>query len=262
MRTEIFNKLETAWAGRTCLCFDTLDSTNDYGKELANRQQVHGTLIVADTQTAGKGRRGRGWQSPKGSSISMSLCLEPKLRTDCVAGLTLVMALAVAEAVHKVTGCEPKIKWPNDVVLNGKKICGILTEMLFTERGYAVVIGVGINVNMDRFPEDIKKVATSLKVETGREISREALIAAVMNDFELLYAQYEERSDLTLLKERYESMLANKGKEVRVLDPKEPYTGVAKGITPTGNLVVVCEDGAEKEVYSGEVSVRGLYGYA
>lgn len=261
MRTEIFNKLETAWAGRTCLCFDALDSTNNYGKELANRQQVHGTLIVADAQTAGKGRRGRGWQSPKGSNIYMSLCLEPKLRTDCVAGLTLVMALAVAEAVRKVTSCEPRIKWPNDVVLNGRKICGILTEMLFTERGYAVVIGVGINVNVDSFSEEISKTATSLKLETGREISREALIAAVMNDFELFYAQYEERSDLTLLKERYESMLANKGKEVRVLDPQAPYTGVAKGITSEGNLVVVCEDGTEKEVYSGEVSVRGLYGY-
>lgn len=261
MRTEILKGLETAWAGRTCLCFDTLGSTNEYGKELAKQQQVHGTLVVADSQTAGKGRRGRVWQSPKGSSIYMSLCLEPKLRTDCAAGLTLVMALAVAEAVRKVTGCEPKIKWPNDVVLNGKKICGILTEMLFTERGYAVVIGVGINVNMDGFSEDISKVATSLKLETGREISREALIAAVMNCFELFYGQYEERADLTLLKERYESMLANKGKEVRVLDPQAPYTGVAKGITPAGNLVVVCEDGNEKEVYSGEVSVRGLYGY-
>ena len=92
--------LETAWAGKTCLCFDTLDSTNDYGKILSEKQKVHGTLIVADTQTAGKGRRGRAWQSPKGSSVSMSLCLEPKLPTERAAGLTLVMALSVASAIE------------------------------------------------------------------------------------------------------------------------------------------------------------------
>lgn len=261
MKTEILNQLETVWAGRTCLCFDTLDSSNDYGKELAKQQSVHGTLIVTDSQTAGKGRRGRTWQSPKKSSIYMSLCLEPKLQTDHVAGLTLVMALAVTEAVRKVTGCEPKIKWPNDIVLNGKKICGILTEMILKEESYAVIIGVGINVNTDSFPEEIKNTATSLKLETGKELPREPLIAAVMKYFELFYEQYEETSDLTLLKERYEDLLENKDREVRVLDPQKPYTGVAKGITPAGNLVVICEDGTEKEVSSGEVSVRGLYGY-
>ena len=119
MRTKILNELETAWAGRTCLCFDTLDSTNDYAKVLAKQNCVHGTLVVADTQTAGKGRRGRVWQSPKGSTISMSLCLEPKLPTERVAGLTLVMALAVAEAVNRNAEVNAQIKWPNDIVLNG-----------------------------------------------------------------------------------------------------------------------------------------------
>ena len=261
MKTEILNQLETAWAARTCLCFDTLDSSNEYGKELAKQQPVHGTLIVTDTQTAGKGRRGRIWQSPKRSSIYMSLCLEPKFRAERAAGLTLVMALAVAEGVRQITGCEPKIKWPNDIVLNGKKICGILTEMILKEEGYAVVIGVGINVNTDSFPEEIKNTATSLKLETGMEISRKLLIAAVMNAFEQFYEQYEKTSDLTLLKKQYESLLANKDREVRVLDPQNPYMGIAKGITSTGNLVVICEDGTEKEVSSGEVSVRGLYGY-
>lgn len=261
MKQEILNRLETAWAGRTCLCFDTLGSTNDYGKELAKKEAVHGMLIVADTQTAGKGRRGRVWQSPKGSTISMSLCLEPKLQTEHAAGLTLVMALAVAEAICEVADVKPQIKWPNDIVLNDKKICGILTEMCFQNNHYAVVIGAGVNVNTDSFPEEIQEIASSLKIETGREISREALIASVMKYFEAFYEQYEQTEDLSLLKERYESMLANKGREVRVLDPRSPYTGTAKGITSAGNLVVVCEDGTEKCVYSGEVSVRGLYGY-
>lgn len=261
MRTEILNQLETAWAGKNCLCFSTLESTNEYAKELAKKESVHGTLIVANAQTAGKGRRGRIWQSQEGTTISMSLCLEPKLSTDKVSGLTLVAALAVAEAIRKVTGAKPRIKWPNDIVLNGKKICGILTEMCFKAEAYAVVVGVGINVNADNFPEEIKEVASSLKLETGKYISREKLIAAVMKYFEQFYEQYEKTEDLTLLKQHYESMLANIDSQVRVLDPQTPYTGIAKGITPAGNLVVVCEDGTEKEVYSGEVSVRGLYGY-
>lgn len=261
MRTKILNELKTAWAGKTCLCFDTLDSTNDYAKALVKNESVHGTLIVADTQTAGKGRRGRVWQSPMESTISMSLCLEPKLPTDRVAGLTLVMALAVAEAVREVTKLEPQIKWPNDIVINGKKICGILTEMCFAENHYVVIIGTGINVNTDSFPEEIRETASSLKKESGRVFSREKLIADVLKKFENFYEQYEQTMDLMLLKEQYEKMLANKGREVRVLDPQTPYTGVAKGITSAGNLLVVCEDGTEREVYSGEVSVRGLYGY-
>lgn len=261
MRTKIFNELQTAWAGKTCLCFTSLDSTNDYGKQLSKTEGVHGTLIVADTQTAGKGRRGRVWQSPKGTTISMSLCLEPELPTEKVAGLTLVMALAVAEGIKEMTGADPKIKWPNDIVLNGKKICGILTELCFKEGGYAVIIGAGINVNTEVFPEELRDLASSLKIETGMEVSREKLIASVMNHFEKFYRQYLQTEDFSLLKDRYETMLANMGREVRVLDPQNPFTGVAKGINSAGNLLVVCEDGEEKCIYSGEVSVRGLYGY-
>ena len=261
MKTNLLNELQTAWAGNTCLCFTSLDSTNDYGKNLSKTENVHGTLIVADTQTAGKGRRGRVWQSPKGTTISMSLCMEPNLRTENVAGLTLVMALAVAEGIKEVTGAEPRIKWPNDIVLNGKKICGILTELCFKEGGYAVIIGTGINVNTDAFPEEIRDIASSLKIETGNEISREKLIASVMKYFEKFYEQYEQTEDFSGLKSQYESMLANKDQEVHVLDPQAPYKGIAKGINDAGNLMVVCEDGEEKCVYSGEVSVRGLYGY-
>ena len=261
MKIKILNELTTAWAGKTCLCFDTLDSTNDYGKMLARRQPVHGTLIVADAQTAGKGRRGRVWQSPKGSCILMSLCLEPKLPTDRVAGLTLVMALAVAKAIGQVTGVKPQIKWPNDIVLNGKKICGILTEMCFVQEHYAVIIGAGINVNTEYFPEEIETIAGSLKRETGREYSRETLIAASMKAFEVYYEMYTKTQDLSLLKEHYENLLINRNREVQVLDPKGTYNGVAKGITKEGNLVVECLDGTVHEIYSGEVSVRGLYGY-
>ena len=192
---------------------------------------------------------------------SLSLCLEPKMQVEHVAGLTLVMALAAAEGIRKVTGAECQIKWPNDLLLNQKKICGILTEMIFKEGGYVVIIGTGINVNTEEFPEEIKEIASSLKAEMGKEFSREALIAAILNEFEKYYEQYVQTEDFRLLKDQYEAVLANKGKEVRVLDPKGAYAGVAKGINDAGNLIVVCEDGTEKWIDSGEVSVRGLYGY-
>lgn len=252
---------ETAWAGKTCLCFDTLESTNDYGKILSEKQKVHGTLIVADTQTAGKGRRGRVWQSPKGSSVSMSLCLEPKLPTERAAGLTLVMALSVASAIEEMTGEKAMIKWPNDIVLNGKKICGILTEMFLREKDYVVIIGVGINVNILEFPSEIRNIATSLCLECGEKISREDLMKATMKHFESFYEKYEVSGDFSLLKGQYEKRLVNRNSQVRVLDPKEPFEGIAKGIDELGNLLVLCEDGQLKSVCSGEVSVRGLYGY-
>ena len=261
MRIEVLNQLETAWAGKTCLCFPVLESTNDYAKELSKKESVHGMLIVADAQTAGKGRRGRVWQSPAGTNIAMSLCMEPNLPTDKVSGVTLVAALAVAEAIERMTGETTQIKWPNDIVLHGKKICGILTELCFRKDVYTVVIGIGINGNTEDFPEEIREIASSLKKETGKEISRETLIAQVLKCFEEFYASYEKTQDFSLLKTRYEQLLANKDREVLVLDPAGAYRGVAKGITDAGNLAVTCEDGSEREVDSGEVSVRGLYGY-
>ena len=261
MMNNELNQLETAWAGNTCLCFDILDSTQEYAKSLAKKEKVHGTLICAEEQTAGKGRRGRVWQSPKGTAIYMSLCLEPKMQPDRVAGLTLVMALASAMGIREATGADSLIKWPNDLVINGKKVCGILTEMIFKEGGYVVIIGTGINVNAENFPEEIRETATSLKLELGKTFDKDAIIAAVMKYFEIFYEQYEKTEDLSLLKESYEEILANKDQNVRVLDPKGAYEGVAKGINDAGNLIVVREDGSNVEIDSGEVSVRGIYGY-
>ncbi len=261
MKQNILNQLKTTWAGNTCLCFDILDSTQEFAKTLAMKEPVHGTLIVADTQSAGKGRRGRVWQSPKGTTVAMSLCLEPKLQIEHAAGLTLVMALAVSEGILELTGAETQIKWPNDLVLNGRKISGILTELILKEGGYAVIIGIGINVTTEQFPEEIKDIASSIKLETNKEISREALVAAILKHFEIYYETYTQTEDFSALKELYEQRLVNKERDVQVLDPKEPYVGVAKGINEKGNLVVECSDGTEKCVDSGEVSVRGLYGY-
>lgn len=261
MKQLLLDRPDKAWTGKPNFWFPMLDSTNEYGKKLGMTQKVHGTVIVADGQSSGKGRRGRVWESPAGENLYMSLCVEPEFPAECAAGLTLVMALAVSEAVREVTGLEAGIKWPNDLVSRGRKICGILTELCFRDGIAVVIIGVGINVNSTKFPETLAQTASSLRLETGKEICREQLLAAVLDKFEAFYEQYEKTQDLTLLRESYESRLVNIGKEVCVLDPKGSYSAVSEGITKTGSLIVARQDGTRQEISSGEVSVRGIYGY-
>lgn len=263
-KAEIESQITTKWAGKKVVYYDETDSTNTRAKELgdAGDKKDHGTLFVADRQIAGKGRRGRAWESPSGSSIYMTLLLHPDILPSKASELTLIMALAVEEGIEKVTGMKPGIKWPNDIILSGKKTCGILTEMS-AEIDYInyVVIGVGINVNQNTFAEDIKDVATSLKIEKGSSVRRAPLVAAVMESFEKYYEIFMQTEDLTGVIDRYNELLLNCGEKVRVLEPGHEYEAMALGINETGELIVRLPDGEEKEVYAGEVSVRGVYGY-
>lgn len=263
-KAEIESLMETKWAGHPVIYHDQVDSTNTQAKRLGEEPERagHGTLVVADLQTAGKGRRGRSWESPSGASIYMSILLRPEILPDQAPMLTLVMAQSVAEAVRELTGAEVGIKWPNDIVLNGKKICGILTEMS-AEIDYInyVVIGVGVNVNTPDFPEALVETATSLKIELGQNIKRSALIAAVMKRFEENYETFIRTGDLSGIQERYNSLLVNRNRAVRVLEPGHEYNGHALGINNTGELLVEKEDGTTAEIFAGEVSVRGIYGY-
>ncbi len=262
---EILSRLTTDWAGRTLHYFTETGSTNIDAKRYAEEGEPHGTTVVADMQSAGRGRRGRLWQSPAGSAIYMTMLLKPKFMPDKASMLTLVMALSVADAIVEATGLSAGIKWPNDIVVNKKKVCGILTEMN-AELDYIqyVVIGVGINVNNnspEEFPEEIRQTATSLKIELGMQISRAALLERVLAHFEKNYDIFTKTLDLSALMEAYDARLLNLNAEVRVLDPKGEYTGVARGINPAGELLVEKENGEVVPVYAGEVSVRGLYGY-
>lgn len=261
-KAEIDSLVDTKWAGKNVIYYDETDSTNNRAKEAGNNKEPHGTLFVADMQMAGKGRRGRVWKSPSGSSIYMTILLYPDIPPVKAPQLTLIMAIAVAEGIREVTGLETKIKWPNDIVVNGKKICGILTEMS-TEIDYInhVVIGIGINVNMESFPEDIAKTATSLRIEAGKEFRRFELIAAIMEHFEKAYEAVCEAGSLEPIMEDYNCRLVNCGRRVRVLEPEHEYDALALGIDKTGELQVECEDGSRKSVFAGEVSVRGIYGY-
>lgn len=250
------------WAGRQVEYLKEVDSTNTRVKQMAENGAPHGLLVAAESQTMGKGRRGRGWMSPPGVNIFMSLLLRPELEPSSASMLTLVSAMAVAEGIRQETGLDCGIKWPNDVVAGGKKLCGILTEMSADlDCINYVVPGIGINVNQEEFPEDIRSVATSLKLECGGTVSRSRLIGAVLKAFEGFYETFMETGDLSGLMEEYSRRLVNRGRGVRVLAPGNEYTGTALGISRTGELLVQADDGSVRQVLSGEVSVRGIYGY-
>ena len=258
---------------KDCICkkavtYDTIDSTNTKAKQLAEAGEPEGILLVADEQTNGKGRRGRKWCSKKGANIFMTLLIRPKTEPKHLSGITLLAAMSVTGAIKDVCGADTKIKWHNDIVLEKKKICGILTEMS-SEMNYVnyAVIGIGINVNDDDIPDELRKNASSIYLETGKMTNRNKLTAKVVEKFDEYYKKFLETNDLSQVVDKYNSMLISMDSEVKVLygmaetaDPKEEETGIARGIDKDGALLVETKDGI-KSIVSGEVSVWGLYGY-
>ena len=266
-QADIQSRLKTKWVGHPLLFFDSIDSTNIRAKLEAEQGAESGLLVVSDMQSAGRGRRGRGWESPAGINIYYTLMLKPDFSSDCAPMLTLVMALAVAKGIRQRRDSEEAaakvgIKWPNDIVVDGKKVCGILTEMSM-EQGYIqhIVIGVGINVRKQEFPEEIRDRAAAIDEQCGFRISRSQLIADIMEAFEEDYEIFLRTHDLKGLRASYAELLVNQDREVCVLDPKGEYRGIARGINDQGELLVERPDGTVEEVYAGEVSVRGIYGY-
>ena len=254
--------LKTKWLGRDLIFFEETGSTNDEVKKRAEKEAKEGLLIVADRQVKGKGRRGKTWDTFGGENIAMSCLLRPAFSPDIAPMLTIVMAISAMQGIEEVTGIEAGIKWPNDIVINGRKCVGILTEMS-AEPDYIhyVVTGTGINVNTESFPEEIKDIATSLYLETGRKYSRSKLTAAIINAFEAGYELFSKTGDLKEFCQLYNSRCVNAGKRVTVMDPKGSFEAYAKGINDRGELSVKKDDGEEINIYAGEVSVRGIYGY-
>ncbi len=193
----------------------------------------------------------------------MTIMLRPQCRPEKASVLTLVMALAVLEAVSELLSQGCYIKWPNDIVVNGKKVCGILTEMSAElDQIHYVVIGAGINVNQETLAPELQETATSICIERGQQTNRAELTARVLYYFEKNYAVFEKSWDFSGLVEKYNQFLVNRDRQVRVLDPKGAYDGIARGINEKGELLVErLSDGAIVQVYAGEVSVRGIYGY-
>lgn len=240
---------------------ETVNSTNTYAKRLAKEGAPHGTVILADHQTGGRGRMGRSFSSPKGLGIYCSVILRPEAEPSQLLHLTPMMAEAARRAVLEATGLSAQIKWVNDLVINGRKLCGILTEMgLKGTKTDFVIVGVGINCNQktEDFLLELQKIATSLSMELGKEIDREtvtnALLRQVQNASEHLFAPQD-------WMEAYRQNCLTLGKEVQIIRGEEIRLGFAESMDDTGALMIRLADGSRERVDSGEVSVRGLYGY-
>lgn len=259
---EVGSQIRTKWAGKNIKFFQTVGSTNNEAGRLAENGAPEGTLVLAEEQNKGKGRRGRAWVTPAGSAIAMSMVVRPQVEPSHASMVTLVMGMAVASACREFCGVDAGIKWPNDVVVDGKKICGILTEMS-SQIDYInyLVIGTGINTNVKNFPPELQNTAASLHQIMGVKPNRAGLIAACMEKFEQYYESFLKTQDMSLLRDEYNKLLVGIGGAVRVLSPGSEYNGISEGINTSGELMVRREDGTVEHVYAGEVSVRGIYGY-
>ena len=256
-REKIQRGLTAKWAGCEIVYFEETDSTNRQARMLAREGARHGTLVIADTQSAGRGRRGRGWISPVGEGIFMSLILRPQTPPSEVAKLSLTLALAVSRAIERETGLDARIKWPNDIVIGGRKVCGLLLEMDATaEKVDSIVAGVGINVHQRVFDEEIAHTASSLDLLAGGRVSRSAIIRAFLEEFERAMALSDEE-----MMDAYRARSATIGQKVQVISLSGTYAGMAQGITESGSLLVETDEGEVREVLAADVSVRGIMGY-
>lgn len=241
--------------------YKEVDSTNAEARRLSVEGAESGLVVTAKKQTAGKGRRGRSWESPADENLYFSILLRPSLEPEKAPMLTLVMAYSVAKSLQK-EDIQVLIKWPNDLVLSGKKVCGILTEMnLSGTQVEDVIVGVGLNVNTMKFPDELEDKATSLRKETLRELECGELLQLILKEFDKQYQRFLENQNLEFWQEDYNAMLINRDREVMVLEPSKEYLAKALGINKFGELLVQKEDGSTEAVFAGEVSVRGIYGY-
>ncbi len=261
---ELTGALRGLTLGQNIICLDSVDSTNNYAKKLADRGAPHGTVVLTDCQTAGRGRRGNSFVSPEGKGLYLSVLLRPNLPPADVINLTAWIAVAVCDAVEQVIGQRPGIKWTNDLILQSKKLCGILTEMsLEAETGELqyVVAGIGINVSQSEadFGTEVSSLAISLEQALGRKIRRADLAVAVLGALERMMNDFPHQKAAYL--ERYRNHCLTLGREVRLIRKGEAQIAFAQAIDEDFALVVRHENGTVETVTAGDVSVRGLLGY-
>lgn len=260
---EIHSRLNTRWLGKDIYYQRSVDSTNSWAKRLAEEGKSSGTVVIADMQTSGKGRRGRSWETPERMSVPISILLRPDFSPGRASMLTLVMGLSVVQALENTGNLTCGIKWPNDVLISEKKVCGILAELYSQiDNMEYMVVGAGVNANMTEFPEELKDKATSLRNEMGRPVQRALVVVSILEAFEKNYDIFLQTHDLQKLKDEYMLKLVNIDRPVRVLQTHDKFEGIARGIDIWGNLLVErADNGTIEQVYAGEVSVRGLNGY-
>jgi len=247
-------ELDDIQIGRRILHYFKTDSTNSVAMALAARGEEHGTVVVAEEQTAGRGRFGRVWYSEKSSGIYVSVILRPALAPSAAPVLTLMAGLAVHRAIETSTGLAADIRWPNDVLVSGRKVCGILTEMSAElDRLHAVVLGIGINVNHREIPDELKPIATSLRIETGKTVSRVQVLVALLKEIQEHYDLLLHAGGATIIERWSAASTFAEGKPIRVLTNSGEYRAVTAGLDPSGALRVRRSDGREETLVAGEI---------
>ncbi len=251
-------KPNTKFIGKNITCLKVTDSTNTLAK---NTPCENGDIFIAETQTAGKGRMGREWTSEKKSGIYLSVALMPDIDSLCINQLTLVMGVAVCKTLKELYKLPFEIKWPNDIVINGKKVCGILTEgVIEKNKVLKAIVGIGINVNNKEFTDELKQKATSLYILTNKKSEREKIINRFAEIFEQHYLMFINVGIKSIIEE-FKKLSATINKDVEIIKNNQIIKAYAFDISENGELMVKKEDGTTLTVNSGEVSVRGIYGY-
>jgi BirA family transcriptional regulator, biotin operon repressor / biotin---[acetyl-CoA-carboxylase] ligase len=253
--SEIKPILKTKWMGKTIHYFNSLDSTNSKAYQLALNGAKEGEVVIAESQEKGRGRLGRQWFSPPFLNLYISVTLRPKLPPHQASLITLMAAVATADAIEKFSGLPPLIKWPNDILLQGRKVAGLLNEIHSEmDRIHFVILGIGVNLNMDgkMFSKELRPVATSLKIEMGRIISRKAFLQILLQELEGWYSIFLKEGSGVLLK-AWRDRARIKGRRVKVASFKERLAGVAIDVDSDGALILETEDGKRKRVVAGDV---------
>ncbi len=257
---EISAGLGTKFLGRHMFCYRSIDSTNEEAKRMALQGAPDGSLFVAEQQTGGRGRLGRKWDSPPGKGLWFTVLLRSGSIPLSPSMITLLAGLSVLKASRSLSGVRTLIKWPNDIIIGSRKVCGILAEMSAEiDRVEFMVVGIGVNVNNASFPPDLEKKATSFLMETGKPIRRVSLLQETLRELETLLRENASGLTPAFLKE-YRGCCVTLGRKVCFLRGGKRISGLAKDVTPQGELLVRLPDGRMETVFSGEVSVQGIYG--
>lgn len=257
--SAIVSKLNTKILGKRIFFFDTIDSTNDELKRMAADGACEGTVVVSKSQTKGKGRRGRLWQSDEDAGIYMSVLLRPELAPEDVQSITLAASSAVCKALQKYVPNKLGIKWPNDILIDNRKVCGILTEMTAEpDKIQAIILGIGLNVwnKQDQFKGELKETATSLVLNTDKELSRSTLVVEILQELEELYLNFIEKGSNAKFMDIWRSFSTTIGRDIIVFQGDNKWQAKALDVLDDGRLLVETPDGHRKTILSGEISIR------
>lgn len=256
--SEIKPILKTKWMGRTIHHFQTIDSTNSKAYQLALNGAGEGEVVISESQEKGRGRLGRQWFSPPSLNLYLSVILRPKIPPHQAPLITLMAAVATADAIRKYSGLLPLIKWPNDILLRDRKVAGLLNEIHSEmDRIHFVILGIGVNLNMDEkmFSKEIRAVATSIKIEMGQTVSRKAFLQSLLLELERWYSIFLEEGSAVVLK-AWRDWACIKGREVKVTSFGKTFVGIAIDVDSDGALILETGDGKQERVMAGDIEYK------